>query len=544
MENTIEVCRQKLFECGAELENGIKTLRITARCVPPEVDGVSEDRDRRWDSYCGHLLGELRTYGCLTETSYVEDAGYQDTEYETWEEYSPIGLKIPDAKPSTVDNGVAFEMEEPDSTSENPVMGLSFRFTAVERVVVDEDNPYFCARDGVLFSKDMTRLIWYPYGKQGDTYIVPDGVKEIGPWAFAGNVHTYLVRRKDGSAVAGKHYTKYVFNKILRRVILPDTVEAILDHAFDHCIFLKSVKLACVKEIQGDAFRGCKALWTLELPDSLEFIAPAFKGCNNLKEVRFLGTRRQLRNWKWHSRSGNQYLGPLPYSPPFMRDVFGHHPYKKNQLGQYVQDTHITYMPEISADHPQFVLEDGVMFSRDRTELIWCDPGRFGSGHLSEDKFCIRHWEPDEHSTYTVPDTVVRIGDQAFEKCVGLTQITISHPDTVIGNRAFFGCTHLRRVVFQNSGSVRRIGDNAFQCCNELREPPLSGVEHIGDFAFYACGSLGATITVPKSCRHLGEKAFDGCHRPRSLRIPEALPPYSLTYGVGKDVRSVAALRY
>lgn len=556
MTDTIEVCRQKLSEYGVELENGIKTLRITARCVPPEedeevaVDDPSENRDRRWDSYCDHLLGELRAYGCLTDVSYVEDPRYRDEEYETREEHKPTALNAPDAEPAAADNGIAFEMEEPeyqdepDSTPKNPVMGLSFRFAAVERVVVDEDNPYFCARDGVLFNKDMTRLIWYPYGKQGETYTVPDGVKEIGPCAFAGNVHTYPVRRKDGSVVEGKHYTKYVFNKILCQVILPDTVEVIWGHAFDHCIFLKSVKLACVKEIQWDAFRGCKELRTLELPDSLEFIAPAFKGCSSLKEVRFLGTRRQLRNWVRYSQSGNQCPGSVPYSPPFMKDVFGRHPYKKNLLGQYVQDMRITHMPEISADHPQFVLEDGVMFSRDRTELIWCDPGRFGSGHISEDGLGMRHWEPGEHSAYTVPATVVRIGDQAFEKCVGLTQVAISHPDTIIGDRAFFGCEHLKQVVFQNSGSVKHIGDSAFHCCDELREPPLTGVEHIGDLAFYACGSLGAAVTVPESCRHLGEKAFDGCNQPRSLRIPKALPPYTLTYGAGKDVRSVAALRY
>lgn len=563
MADTIEMCKQKLSAYGVELEDGFSTMRITARCVPgceafyeDEADETlddpahsrsfvygwrSEDYKGGWGSYCSGLLGNLRYYGCMTRRDYVEDPRYQDKEYETWEERRPTALNSPDAEPAAADDGIAFELEEPEyqeepgSSPKNPVMGLSFGFAAVERVVVDEDNPYFCARDGVLFNKDMTRLIWYPYGKRDVTYTVPHGVKEIGPWAFAGEAHTYPVMRKDGTVVEGRHYTKYVFNKLLRRVILPDTAEVIWDHAFDHCIFLVSVDLARVKEIQWDAFRGCKELKTLELPDSLEFLTPAFRGCDSLKAVRFLGARRQLRSWVTHSSTWRtEYLGPVPYSPPFMEYVFG----------QDLRDMRMTLMPKISADHPQFILEDGVLFSRDRTELIWCDPGKFGFGHFVEGRFCMRHWEPGEHSAYTVPATVVRIGDRAFERCVGLTQVTIRHPDTLIGKRAFFRCEHLKQVTFQNAGSVKRIGDSAFHCCYELEEPPLTGVKQIGDYAFFACGSLWHTVTVPESCRHLGERAFDGCNRLRALRIPKALPPHRFTWGTVKDVRSAAAIRY
>lgn len=41
---------------------------------------------------------------------------------------------------------------------------------------VNDDNPYFCSADGVIFSKDMTVLLQYPPGKSG-RYSVPDTVK-------------------------------------------------------------------------------------------------------------------------------------------------------------------------------------------------------------------------------------------------------------------------------------------------------------------------------------------------------------------------------
>lgn len=40
---------------------------------------------------------------------------------------------------------------------------------------------------GLLFDKDKTTLIEYPYGKTTESYMVPVTVSEIGAWAFFGN---------------------------------------------------------------------------------------------------------------------------------------------------------------------------------------------------------------------------------------------------------------------------------------------------------------------------------------------------------------------
>lgn len=33
---------------------------------------------------------------------------------------------------------------------------------------VDENNPYFCAEDGILYSKDKTKLLYFPCAKNND----------------------------------------------------------------------------------------------------------------------------------------------------------------------------------------------------------------------------------------------------------------------------------------------------------------------------------------------------------------------------------------
>lgn len=47
------------------------------------------------------------------------------------------------------------------------------------------DNPAYTCVDGVLFDKDLTRLIQYPEGKAGHSYVIPAGVTSIADTAFA-----------------------------------------------------------------------------------------------------------------------------------------------------------------------------------------------------------------------------------------------------------------------------------------------------------------------------------------------------------------------
>lgn len=74
----------------------------------------------------------------------------------------------------------------------NPFAGC----TALESIVVDKDNPIMCSVDGVLFSKDQTRLYAYPAGAKRDSYTIPESVTWIGADAFAysQNLSTLIFR--------------------------------------------------------------------------------------------------------------------------------------------------------------------------------------------------------------------------------------------------------------------------------------------------------------------------------------------------------------
>lgn len=58
--------------------------------------------------------------------------------------------------------------------------------STVQALAVSPDNPNFTAQDGVLFSKDGTRLLRYPPARLGQQYTVPNGVTHLAPNSFLG----------------------------------------------------------------------------------------------------------------------------------------------------------------------------------------------------------------------------------------------------------------------------------------------------------------------------------------------------------------------
>ena len=69
----------------------------------------------------------------------------------------------------------------------------------VADVLVDESNKYFASRDGVLYSKDMSSLIWYPPMKADDVFTIPAEVKILNKNSICG---TNLTRIEGGNSLS------------------------------------------------------------------------------------------------------------------------------------------------------------------------------------------------------------------------------------------------------------------------------------------------------------------------------------------------------
>ena len=71
-----------------------------------------------------------------------------------------------------------------------------------------------------------------------------------------------------------------------------------------------------------------------------------------------------------------------------------------------------------------------------------------------------------------IPNSVTRIGENAFNNCI-LRSITIPDSVTSIENNAFDGCSSLTSVTIGNG--VTSIGYMAFSSCYSLRDVTFSG---------------------------------------------------------------------
>lgn len=123
--------------------------------------------------------------------------------------------------------------------------------------------------------------------------------------------------------------------------------------------------------------------------------------------------------------------------------------------------------------------------------------------------------------TITIPNTVTRIGDGAFENCYSLTSISIPDKVTSIGNSAFKECKNINSIRIPNS--VTSIGDEAFEGCRFLMFLTIgSGVKNIGERAFKYCYGI-KSLTIPNSVTKIGEGAFLGCSSIKSVIIPNGV---------------------
>lgn len=124
---------------------------------------------------------------------------------------------------------------------------------SLEAIEVAEGNNSFCSSDGVLFNKDMSEIVWFPFGKEGE-FSIPSTITSIGENAFIG--------------------TK------ISSLILPASVKTISRGAFAGSSLIEIRISDGIKNISEGLFQGCSSLRTVRLGKAVEFIGNyVFDGC-------------------------------------------------------------------------------------------------------------------------------------------------------------------------------------------------------------------------------------------------------------------------
>ena len=108
-----------------------------------------------------------------------------------------------------------------------------------------------------------------------------------------------------------------------------------------------------------------------------------------------------------------------------------------------------------------------------------------------------------------IPDSVIRIGNEAFGTCDSLTNVVLGTGLTQIGDSAFNECSGLQSIAIPDS--VTNIGNKAFGSCRSLTNVVLgTGLTQIKDESFIWCSGL-QRIAIPDSATNIGHRAFYDC---------------------------------
>lgn len=241
------------------------------------------------------------------------------------------------------------------------------------------------------FGNLMDDLVVVPFDEEEGILVVPDGVKKIGHVAFA----------KCDS---------------LRVVILPESVRAIEESAFYACENLEEIHLPKKMDyIEKYAFFGCKSLKKIELPSGLDRLEEGlFCECQSLEQLEVpYGVERidglafdtcvELRKielpdtlWKIGEYAFNRCISLEELHLPDSMTELGEYALKGMTLlkrlfipdGITELDTSVFMenLEWLEVDEHNFVYwsKDGMLFTKDRKQLLYCPRGKKGEVEIPE----------------------------------------------------------------------------------------------------------------------------------------------------------------
>jgi len=143
----------------------------------------------------------------------------------------------------------------------------------------------------------------------------------------------------------------------------------------------------------------------------------------------------------------------------------------------------------------------------------------------------------------TIPNSIISIGDYAFYECSGFTgSLTIPSSVTSIGERAFQRCSGFTgSLTLPNS--VKSIGAYSFCECSgftgSLTLP--NTISSIEMYTFYGCSGLTGSLTIPNSVISIGDGAFQNCTQLYRV-ISKIETPFTISDDFFKKIPSNARL--
>lgn len=321
-----------------------------------------------------------------------------------------------------------------------------------------------------------------------------------------------------------------------------------------------------VTQIASGAFYSCVNIASIEFPAGLDFIGTqAFYGCKALTELNLPSSVTAIGSFAFYN---NESLTSITI--PASLNRIGDNPFGGcTGVSSYT----------LAEGNTTFTVEDGVLFDKNKTELISYPAGKTSQTYVLPSTVKKIGGNSMRNNAYlqnvVFPETLEEIGAGALNVC-HLTSVNIPASVTVIGERAFTSNPYLTEFIVapgnpnysainkhlctkdgktlicgvgaysitipetvetlenyafyqQNSirtinlNNVKKVGRATFYRCSQLNSVDFgSALESIGRDAFMYCSSL-ASVILPSSTREIGDQAFLQCQSMSQLKLNEGL---------------------
>lgn len=332
--------------------------------------------------------------------------------------------------------------------------------------------------------------------------VLPKTLVEMDPIELGG--YENLLQNENGITYAGN--CAISADSELTAVTLKAGIVYIANRAFSQCTNLKSVTIPdSVTRIGNSAFLGCESLTNITIPNSVTRIGDsAFSGCVSLVNITIPDSVMSIGKEAFYDCNGLiEKEGGCSYVGNWVIDCEN-------------DDNVIIRKGTIGIGHSAFC--GHTLFSFTLPESIkYIGPYAFYESYY-----------PDNLS---IPDGVLFIDASAFQKCHGLTGITVGknnkkyHSDgncliITDSKTLILGCND---SIIPSDGSVVAIGPYAFSDCDDLKNVTIpEGVTSIGEGAFLRCGSL-SSIAIPDGITKINNWIFSECTNLTRVLLPDSV---------------------
>ena len=464
-------------------------------------------------------------------------------------------VEIGNLPEKTINNISAPMKKEWKLALENSMFSVFGGCTNLEAINVDIENVKFSSEDGVLFNKEKTILIQYPIGKKQTQYDIPNGVVSISSTIYPEDV-TEEIKEYITISVSSFICGTFENNKNLKRVSIPESVTTIGNSSFKGCTGLTNIILpygvttinsytfrGCtgltnitlnngLTTIGNSSFEGCTGLTSITVPDSVMTIADsAFKGCTGLTDVTIGDGVNFIDNYAFQDCVALKSI-----TIPENVSALGNKAWGEEDAYTVFQGCTNFENISVESGNNNFSSKDGVLFNKDKTTLLLYPRAK-------------------KADSYTIPDGVTTIVNDAFRDCNNLKTITIPSSVTEFscyslgleeiivlpGNERYLSIdgvliglieeydnetdnyyyTSSYEIACYPKGNTRTsytipdivtsIGYATFYGCNNLKSIIISdNISEICDSALKGCSNL-TSVTIPESVTSIGNCSFTDC---------------------------------